>query len=439
MKRANKINFIAYAFFAISAFFVVFLSLEIKDITILYTWFLGATVFFFLKRKDEKHLFIISFSVNTIASILFCLDNYYNTGYLNSTNLDDNEFYYTTIKLINSDIGDYFKIHRLSIFYIFTTKIYQILEFFGFDSKSYFHYLIYNIVLGALVPLLVLSLSKSVYHNQLKKIKAAYLVAFFPTLIYFSAVGLRDSWITFFFTLFVVVYIKKTMNFYKKWFVIFFALGIIYILRHQSIFYPLIFAFIYELFKIKNIKKKTYLFFSGILILLVCYCCYFETIQEYYLWYKNYTIGANTNNSLGVKLKYEFGLLGKFIYFLAYILGPIPPLFVYKGITLPNVFLGIGTILGYFILPSYFFAFYKGNKDPLRVAILISFLSVSFIISLITGHLRHKTLFYPIILALTFLDLSDINWKLKWKFFSKLSLAYLVIGLIYFSIKLEWI
>lgn len=430
-----RLNIVGYISFFISFSLLVVLSYQINDYSIILSWVFGVTIFFLFKKRFSKELFLFSFSVNTLFAVLLCLENYHNTGVLHSLFLDDKEFYETTISLVQADISEYFKLNRLSIFYFFTTKIYQFLEFFGVNSKSYFHYLLYNIILGSFVPVLIFSLGKNIFNNERTKLKAAYFVSVFPSLVYFNSIALRDVWVTFAFTLFIVLYLKQTEKRVVKNIGLLFTFVFIFILRHQSVFYPILFIFIYEFFKSNNVKIRQYIFSVAVFLLICCVIFYFPTIKEYYLWYKDYSYEVNASNSLGIKLKYELGYLGKFFYSIFYVLGPFPPLLMFSKITVSNILLDAGTVLWYFIVPFYFYSFIKGKKNTFKISFFLVFIITCIILSHYAGHLRHKTVFYPLILALTFVDMMKMSIKQRFNIFKKVSIVYLFLGLIYIVIK----
>lgn len=437
-KNIFKFNYVTYVLLGISAICLVFLSYLIKDISILLTWFLGGCVVFLLRQNLKKELFCVSFAINTIIAIVFCIENYYTTGYLHTLFLDDKDFYKITINLLDDDIETYFGLSRLSVFFIITTKVYQVLELIGIQSKSYFHFLIYNIVLGSLIPVVIYYLSNNLFKNRNIAIKSACLVAVFPSVVYFNSIGLRDVWVTFFFTLFVAIYTVYKGSFYLKWFYLIIIFISIFLVRHQNVLYPILFIITYHFFNSddKRVKRNILVFSS--LSFSVFFIYYFNIIEEYYFWYKDFNYQVNGPDSLGLKLKHESGIFGKVAYFVYFIFGPFP-LLTFTKITVARVFLDIGTILWYLVVPFYIYLSIKKFKKPFTSTFFLVFLMSCVILSVITGHLRHKVVFFPIILMLFYGFIVEVKPAIISNILKKSILIYMLLGAVYVVVKYIWI
>lgn len=428
------INKIGVIFILLAVLLLSYLCHSINDYSLILTWLTGSFISLLLSKKIIKQLYLFSFGINTIVAVIFCLENYYTTGYLHTLFLDDKEFYETTLKLVPASIETYFKLPRLTVFYFFTTKVYQFLEMFGINSVSYFHYLIYNLIFGSLIPGLVYRLNLSLFKNKQTALRCALFVMLFPTLIYFSAIGLRDVWVTFFFLLFIVNYVNFKGNFYFKWIYLIAITICIFFLRHQNVIYPISFVLLYNLFKSDSLKIKGYILLFSCLGFLIFSINYYDTIEEYYLWYKNFNYQVNSSSSLGIKLKHESGIIGKLGYFIYFIFGPFP-LLSFTEISIARVFLDLGTLSWYLVIPIYIIQSIEKFKNPFTGSFFLVFILNSLILSQITGHLRHKTVFIPIILMLFYEYIVNSRSEKIFRILNAIFIIYALLGAAYLSLK----
>lgn len=435
-KRINSFN-VSAVLLAISIALLCYLSFIVKDTTIIITWVAGLCISFLIKDKTHKQVYLFSYSINSIFAILICINNYLNTGYLHSLFLDDKRFYETTLKLLEVNIEDYFNMSRLSVYYFITTKIYQFLDILGISSKSYFHFLNYNIVIGSFIPVLIFYLGGGLFKKRKTILEAAYFVSVFPTVIYFNSIGLRDVWATMFFLFFITVYIKYDCNLYKKWVFLFLLLTGIFLVRHQNILYPILFVIFYTFFNSKSKEIKRAIVVVSVLGVIIFLLSYSKSVEAYYNWYKNFSYQANSSNSLGLKFKYETGIIGKIIYLTYFIFGELPFL-SFRKLSISNVILDIGSVLWFFVIPYYVFFSIKKINNSFVSSYFFTFIISCAIISQITGHLRHKSVFIPIILMLFYGFVTKIKQRDLKISFKKITIVYFIFGLIYLLAKTLW-
>ncbi|MFS4483528.1 hypothetical protein ACKGJY_10955 [Hyunsoonleella sp. 2307UL5-6] len=426
---------ILYSLVIIAIIAVFSLGKLTNDITIPFFPILFLVLGLFLFKKLESHLFCLSISINLIIASIFCLENYYNYGLLYRMGSDAENFYIYTLELSKLNIKHILGFERMELYYLINTSIYHLLSFVGIKSISFFHTLSLNIFLGALIPIITYRVGNLLSFKENYVKKAAIITAFFPLINYFSAVGYRDVWINLIFMIFMYQYYSFKKGNKKALIFLILILVITFGIRGHNVLFFLILPLIDQLIIISNVKHRNIFLIAFVVVFIVLFFFLKKQFFHFYSFYDTYLIKSNSTNSIGVYLSKESGIMGKLLYVFQYIIGPFPPRFM-KEISISAVYLSIGNIFGFLIMPLYFYLVLKTQKYQTLIAKYTLYVLVTgFLIAIITTHLRHKIYLYPLIILFTVNLIDKLDFRKIKKFIKYELIVYFILFLTYCYLK----
>lgn len=192
-----------------------------------------------------------------------------------------------------------------------------------------------NIYIGSLLSIFIWSISFVIIHDTLKilkvsnvsKFKALIFYTFFPTLIIFSSITLRDVFILFFLNNILNLFVRF---YYKKYFIylLLILINLIFILSlHEkfALIFPLFFCILYFfVFLIINIfKKKIKLIYSLIILLLLLFIINIDNLlnlSNIYVVLNNFQYGALSILYQGnAQYRFEIFYIDNFFDFTVYL------------------------------------------------------------------------------------------------------------------------
>ncbi len=365
-------------------------------------------IFKLFLRKYDYVLFAYCYGILLINSTIFLLIiNYVNGGPF-LTGGDDFLFYNAGKELYRSNYDINIEVDGIPLwvsnypFYLFLISFYyDFLSFFRLNSLSFYHFTLFKISLGAIVPILIYRISEIVNFKFTKG--TILLILFFPTLVYHTTSFLRESIISFFLILGVYSILRIKPGFYKI-LIIFLLTIILYFIRPVHSFFLILFYFLYYFLNNKNSFRLNFLFTIILFTIGLIFLNYNDSsillqYQNTQNSYRELSELTAQNGSLGVKL---YGLANPFLWpikYLYYIMSPIPPP-IFGGLNLITIYITIGCVLWYLILFGFLKSvFRKVNRiNPYFISLFLFFLITAAVGVNTTKDPRHLIFIYPLIL-----------------------------------------
>lgn len=421
----------------------------LQDITFLGSYFLLLIFGLFLFKNISKQLFIISFSINVIFStiLIFYYLSTYNFPFGSQLGIgpgDDMGFYqlvYT--KFIGAELPIEYILSSTYKFFIEGHAYFlNFLSLIGIsidNTSGVFHGYLLNVAVGATIPPCIYMFGK-MHFNEKVGYKAGILCSIFPALIYFSAAYLRDIWVAALFIWATYFFLHKTLKFYTK-LSIGIALTLVNIVGLRTStgivsFIPLIAPYIFT-------KKNSKLIFWGLTLAIVLGQTATKQYQNDLLnvntqaatsAYTELAVATSGEKSLGVKLLASNNPASKAVSYIVGLFNPVPP---FPIASLDSIFIGIGAVFWYFIVPIAIIGLYKPKENYilLSFAILLTIIVNLSAVSAALGSFRHRLLMTPlIILMFSYMQIErrvEFNTIIK-----KVSLVYAFFVMLYMMLKL---
>ena len=355
-------------------------------------WLIGYLLF----RKVNFQLFTLSYSINCSIAVLFAIILKINTGESFLGGGDDKHFYNSALEIFH---GMELVRSNHPLYHYINMLILNISYNLGLKDLSFVNLIIGNAFIGSTIPIAVNIIAKRLVSDKVRN-ATIYFMVFFPLLFVHSSILLRDIWIAAIFVWSIIFVINDKLSFSYKFIITFLFAFISFNFRPVNSVYPLVLLFSYYFFSIKSKNLKYFLFF-GILMpatLLAVGLVLNEAIRVYTI----YTGLATTNSSegsLGMMFIKSTNPVIKLIYSVIVLYNPIPP---FPSFKIYNLFIGVGAILWYVIVPGFLLGLIKAIKDPLkRMSIFAlsfgsTFIAIMMVLSMMFSAARHKTLIYPI-------------------------------------------
>ncbi len=399
-------------------------------------------IFKLFLRKNDNLLFTYCYGILLINSTIFLLIVNYVYGGPFLTGGDDFLFYNAGKELHSSNYDINIEVDGIPLwvsnypFYLFLISFYyEFLSFFRLNSLSFYHFTLFKISLGAIVPILMYRISEIVNFRFTKA--TLLLILFFPTLVYHTTSFLRESIISFFFIIGIFVILFTRQRFHKILFIILLCL-IIYFIRPVHSFFLFSFFTLYHIIKSKShfYIKFAIIFFliiSGFIILNLKdsnLLLQYQNTRSSYLELSELTAA---NGSLGVKLYGSNNkLLEPFKYFY-YLMSPIPPP-IFGGLNILTIYITIGSIIWYLIVLSFIKSVFRieNRINPYFLTLFIIFLISVVVGTNTTKDPRHLIYIYPLIIPF---GLRELKMTSKLLLFVTISLFFIIGSLGYFMLK----
>ena len=360
--------------------------------TYLLFWLIGYSLF----RNINFQLFALSFNINCAIAVLITTVLNVKTGKPFLGGGDDQHFYESALSIFNGmkiQQGNHPLYHYINMY------ILKFSYLLGIKDLSFINLIVGNAFVGSTIPIAVNKIAKQVVSDKVRK-ATVYFLVFFPLLFVHASILLRDIWIAAIFIWSIVFIINDKLSFISKLIIAFLFALASFNFRPVNGIYPIILLSAFYFFKIKSNKVKYFLFFGIIMpgFLLVVGLLLSEAIRVY-----NIYTGLATNNSnsgsLGMMFINSTNPVIKLIYSVIVLYNPIPP---FPSFKIYNLFIGIGAILWYIIVPGFLLGVIKAIKDPLKKMSVFAlsfgstFIAIMMVLSMMFSAARHKTLIYPI-------------------------------------------
>lgn len=426
-------------------------------ITFFFFLFLGQL--FFLGCGFCRRIQLISFLVNITAAVVIVssFQALYGTWY--SEGKDDFAFYSLSKDLVDStknlaikDVDIEWHSVQYKLYIWVFSKWFTFLNFLGIKANFFFHLNILNSFVASFIAPFIYKLGRLIFNGEEKTPKrTAYFLAFFPPLVYYSAILSRDTWIVTMFLIVVFIALAKYDR-YKKVILIPILLVITYYIRDSAAVFAIMFLGLYMAVKSKNtyisyfMDKIAPIAAIGVIIMVFLslqlpksevapskldILNYINYIVNFY---RDLSLAESTDASLGIRLRMSNNPVLLVFYYIYIYIGPIPPKLV-KDFNLINIFLAVGNIIWYIIAPLFFIHVYQLRKTGKRVFLKAFFWFLAVVLVIVgstTGGQRHILFLYPLI------SLFSIDYILNHRkqFFNYMKVLFLLIilGIGFYSI-----
>lgn len=397
----RKLIAISLSFFLLALICILFATFDTKT-NLIYSFFLLLGLGLVVSLSvTQKLFFVLSFSINSIFSIFF----YYYFYEINGSPFiggGDDEFFY---RFILSTFKNGFTFGGLDIiFYRFWFFIYiyyhyaAFLDVLGIWDANLLHLIFLSCFFGALINVMVYSISKQVFDIKIAS-KATFICVFFPYLIFNYATLLRETLVIFLLFLsisFIIIKfpLQKAVSLFSLSFGVLSAIGI----RLETGFVN-IFMVLGSWIKSRpsmKILSISILIFGLLKFGPFLYEKRYKGQDEFYNTELQSAIANQTG--LGAKLAaYKDNPIGMGAYSFLAVYAPIPPIQDFNR--LDNIFNGLGAIFWYFMIPIAAMGIYKYDEDKrFKIMSLIVLLMFFFISYKMQAAIRHRVPLAPIVI-----------------------------------------
>jgi hypothetical protein len=395
--------------------------------------------FRFFFKKYDRILFTFSFGLYLLNStfFLFVLNLVNGSPFLSG---GDDLFFYDAGKalfLSNYDINiDYEGFSLIAVNYpaylYLISFFYGFFSFLGFDSLHFYHFTLFKVSLGAIIPVLIFKL-RNFYYFNISKVDLIFIILF-PTLILQTVSFLRDSLISLFFIFAVYKIVLNKKFIYKFLWMLPFSV-ILYFFRPLHGFLLIFFFVIYYFFSSKKFLWVKIFSFAFLFIFFVSYfISYFGDFLDQYQrlqgMYSELSIETNQEGSLGVVLyASSFPLIWPFK-LLYFYLSPIPPP-IFATFNILSIYLSLGSLFWYFIVFGFFKSVLRkvNTISPFYLSLFLLFLVAGIVGVNTSKDPRHLTFLYALIIPFGLGELKLIS-KEKFYFFI---FGALIVGIISYT------
>ncbi|MDG1516742.1 MAG: hypothetical protein P8Q42_01850 [Flavobacteriales bacterium] len=398
-KQESKISIASYLLFAasLSGFSALFSYGMFKG---QFSFFFLSLVYFFagclIFQKKSKHFFRIAYGFNLTLLILFALyfENLNGSPFIGGG--DDENFYEKALTILagkTAALGNY-------PFYIYiNTGIFKFLNFFGFYDNSPLNIGVTNAFVGATVAPLMYRVGQQ-FLSFKNANNLGYLLAIFPSTMYFSSILLRDIWVLSILVWIIFILTVTKLNIILKILILGFLCLVSFNFRHATGAITILFVVSYGFFSLKNKILKAIIIGIVLFVFFVFFLSVFSTLQTtIFEKYQGLGTAGAQSGSIGAKIAFSSNPIIRSLYYIISLYNPIPPFPNYRFNT---VVLGLGAIIWYFTIPYLFFGIYKAIKSPgkkikaLTFSSIILLLALMWILFIISGTVRHRLMLFPI-------------------------------------------
>ncbi len=390
----------------------------------------------FIFKNNNQRLFLISFSINVFVAAMHGLLFYYARGESFSPGADDKHFYLQTMKMLEGKkamLGNY------EMYIYINYGLYSIADFFGLFDHSYLNIAFLNAFIGATIAPCVNTISSKYFSTKYVNL-TVYLVLFFPILLSFSGMLLRDIWVAAIF-IWVVNIILSPISIFWKIILCLFLGYISFGFRAATGVVTLLFFASYYFYAIKSNWLK---FFIGVTLVVVFFAVFYKSISAVqdivFEKYKGFANKTSSDNSVGMKLAFSTNPLVRGIYFVILLYNPVPP---FHGSYVDDIFIGLGAVVWYFIVPGFIFGLFKAMTDEKLKRFAFAFGTSVLVLLLalftISGSERHKLLIYAPAIFFYVYYLQNYSFAFRTKLMVLYCGGIVLAGLVYAVLKLQLI
>lgn len=369
------------------------------------------TVILFLKNsKSEAILFTFSYGLLLVNSTFFLLLLNYVNGKPFLAGGDDLLFFTAGKELYINDFDINIEVDGLPLWvtnypaYLFIISFYyKFLSFFGINSLSFYHFTLFKILLGSLIPILIYKIGHfvSIRFDKL----ALFVVLLMPTLVYHTTSFLRETVISFFFLSGVYIILSDKAIIIKSLLFILITVILYFIRPIHSFFFILFFL----LYLIISRKTSSWIRLNTAFIILIVIYYFKREDSELFLQYQRtqssyQELSAITSQegSLGVKLYGANDLFFWPIKYFYYLFSPIPPPIV-ATFNLLTVYMSLGALLWYLLVIGIIKSGLRviNRMDPYFLTLYILFFLAGVVGVNTTKDPRHLVFIYPLIIPIS--------------------------------------
>lgn len=414
-------------------------------------------------KKIIIFIFVLVLFFNFISMIFSAYSFNYNLDNMLGAN-DEAKFYFESNRIAKSIIEK----NELNLSNKFDkgyTLIIGIVSYIGdiFGNNSPISIKLLSVFAGAWISIFVFFIHKNYYNFHLSK-KTAIYTGLFPTLMYYSSIGVRDIFVALSTTFFFFNLINKKNRFNFLWIIV--SILCTYFLRVENAFFLvgvyLLYLFYYNI-KFFNLQRILVMIILIVMLssIFVAYNDFIinNTYKKIIAYQNSYMKMAqnNTNeNSIGMKvarLPFPVNYIGRFG---MGIIGSFPPT---HGLTSPFIrkknidgfyyinpklsfsigrFMKfLGPIIWYFMLPFIFiglFLFKKRNEMDINFINYMSILYI-FLISTITVETGRIIPVYPILFSYGVIINRSLNRNTRLKTYIMTLIVLMIMMLVYVFLK----
>lgn len=345
----------------------------------------------FIFRGENQRYFLIAFSLNVFAAVLQGTIFFHVNGEPFAGGGDDRYFYDQAIKMID---GRKVKLGNYWVYLYINYGIYSIGEFLGFTDFSYLNIGYSNAFVGATIAPCMNNIVRK-YFNEYYAKKTVYFVLFFPILISYSGLLLRDIWVAAIFVWIMHIVLSDT-SVAVKIILCLFCFYLSFGFRVATAVVSALFFLSYAFYGLKSWWLK---FSIGAVLVFLFFAFFYQNIvavQDVMAdKYQGLAQAVASDNSLGAKFVHSNNPVVKGIYFIILLYNPVPP---YRSFVADDLFVAVGATIWYFVLPGFVLGIFKAMKDAKMKRFAFAFATsvVVLLIALFTiaADERHKLLMY---------------------------------------------
>jgi hypothetical protein len=452
-----KKRFLKYALLGIATICITLYAAFYRELSVVFSFFILYFAGRFLVKKNaegEILLFEVSFLINVLAAIFLTMifrlehgDPYTGMG-------DDMTIYEIARDFKNGITrfaGDLsWNGVNYKTYVIVLSGWLRLLNLVGFSSDFFFNLNILNCWMGAFIAPVVCNIFKH-FTSERNSRSIGWLALLYPLSIYFSANIIRDTVVTLFFALGVLVTLDTSLGRMKKVLYLAVVTFLLYNLRDVSGLFLV--TFICSFLAI-NLIANPVKYFVKVSVLIVLGFAFsillaalamsppkvlpplsdFMNHLSFRIHFYNDLALSTAGESLGAQLRQSRNpvLIGLSLPHLFF--SPAPPRFFY-GLTASNIVMGVGNIMWYFFgfafllsainLPNH------GRLNSFWWSLFLTALTSLLIINFTSGDVRHFAYLHPLLMGLAYMFLSkhpmvfNITFKIFAGFLAFLTALYI--------------
>lgn len=355
--------------------------------------------------SSSKPIFLISYCINTIFMFIWQLYFLYTLGDEFTPGRDD-QFFFKTINYymdgtVQADIAD-FGGTILSEYsgFLFVQGVWGnfIQKIFHYSTIPAVFFIQLNILLSSVSSLYLFKAIRLIFNKETAN-RTIYIYIFFPFVIYFSSVLLRDVYVLLCFN-FSIYFLALAHKFNKAYLLI----GLLFVgysligVRFETGLVNLCIYLGYIFYSFKIVK-----YFSPIIIFLLASIFWNDVL---YIWndifdsikhFQDITVHSASSDSIGAKIALSSNPLVRSVIIILSLYNPIPP---FTDLNLSSIFIDIGALFWYSWVPITLFTLYNYRKHPIIFALIIGLIPLIIIQYVGSGMPRHRLLYTPVFIML---------------------------------------
>ncbi|MFZ9846895.1 MAG: hypothetical protein ACO3EE_01935 [Flavobacteriales bacterium] len=388
----------------------------------------------FIFRGENQRYFLMAFSLGIAAAVLQGFIFYLVNGKPFAGGGDDEFFYNQAVKMM---AGKKVKLGNYAVYLYINYSIYSIGDFLGFTDMSYLNIGYSNAFVGATIAPCINNIAKKFFDTDYTR-KTVYYVMFFPIIISYSGLLLRDIWVAAI-AVWIVYITLSNFNMLIKILLIAVCFYLSFGFRAATAVVSVMFFLSYLFYGLKNFYLKFTLAFIAFFIFFAFFYKNIVAVQDLTTdVYVGKVVGSAGDNSVGSKFVTSNNPVMKAIYFVIILYNPVPP---FRGFVIDDLFVTFGAMMWYFIIPGFILGLFTAMKDQKLKRYAYSFATSSAILLLalfsMFGNERHKLMMYPIAIFFYIYYLKNYSSRFRTNLMAIYCLAITVMVLVYATVKLQ--